>query len=54
MKCPKCNNKMIPDRWGPGNKIHGYDCDFCERYFTTLILKELYSFRRFKVLKVNL
>jgi hypothetical protein len=43
MKCPKCDNKMIPDRWGPGNEIHGYDCDFCERYFTTVILKELYS-----------
>ena len=40
MKCPICNHDMIPDRWGPESTIHGYDCNFCERYFTTVVLEQ--------------
>ena len=39
MKCPKCGREMEPDRWGPENTLHGYTCDFCEMYFTTLVLE---------------
>ena len=39
MKCPKCGHEMKPDRWDPENTLHGYICDFCERYFTMAVLE---------------